>query len=163
MSRLLTIQLGAGEVIENDYDLRVDLRDLPGVNLVSDAADLQGIEKGAATVIKASHLIEHFTEQEQMLVLAEWKRVLAPNGILLIWTPDRAWFEKSFKEGIIDRNEYEITLGVGGRARYPYPRCAHLCVWDEARARRTLDKAQFDVLNCRTENGGSLFVMARSI
>jgi ubiquinone/menaquinone biosynthesis C-methylase UbiE len=163
MSRLLTLQLGVGDVVEPDYDLRVDIRTgLPGANLVADARKL-GLPSSSVALIKASHLIEHFAESEQPGVLAEWRRVLIPGGILLLWTPDREWFERSRREGKIDQDEYEITLGIGGRRRYAYAQSQHLCVWDERMARHILDRAGFGVIDCKTDAGGSLCIVAEAL
>ena len=43
---------------------------------------------GSAEMIRASHVLEHFSHRETMKVLAEWVRVLEPGGWLRVAVPD---------------------------------------------------------------------------
>lgn len=63
-------------------EVKCDVRKLP-------------FEDGEADEIYSSHLIEHFDFREAFDVLKEWQRVLKPEGILIIETPD---FEASCKK-----------------------------------------------------------------
>lgn len=38
--------------------------------------------------IRASHILEHFSHRQTLAVLAEWRRVLKPNGLLRVAVPD---------------------------------------------------------------------------
>lgn len=64
----------------------VDLRD--GADFVADVKDLGFIPNGAVEEIYASNVLEHFPHKETVTVLKEWKRVLAPGGLLWISVPD---------------------------------------------------------------------------
>jgi hypothetical protein len=46
---------------------------------------------GCATDVRASHVLEHFSNAESAKVLAEWVRVLAPGGEIKIAVPDMNW------------------------------------------------------------------------
>lgn len=43
---------------------------------------------GVADVVRASHVLEHFSHRETALVLADWVRVLKPGGWLKLAVPD---------------------------------------------------------------------------
>jgi len=44
--------------------------------------------------VRASHILEHFSEREVFDVLKEWIRVLKPEGIIKIAVPDMRWISK---------------------------------------------------------------------
>jgi len=61
----------------------------PCVDHVADASDLRCFEDGAFEQIYASHVVEHFDYQEQLIkTLTGWCRVLAPGGTLFVSVPD---------------------------------------------------------------------------
>ena len=154
--RLNTLQLGAGDAVELDYDLRVDIREgLPGVNLVGDAAQLTVIADDSIALCKASHIVEHFDEAKQAAVLAEWRRVLVPRGLLLIWTPDLQWLEDARKSGEIDEATFQYTYN--GARDHPYN--YHYCLWNRVIAAHMLAKAGFLVRSIETVKG-SLEIVA---
>jgi predicted SAM-dependent methyltransferase len=61
----------------------------PCVDHVGNASDLRGFEDNSFDQIYASHVVEHFDYQNQLVeTLKEWCRVLAPAGTLLVSVPD---------------------------------------------------------------------------
>ena len=50
--------------------------------------DSSEIPSGFAGGIAAIHVLEHITDQEVVSTLAEWRRILQPEGIVLVATPD---------------------------------------------------------------------------
>jgi GT2 family glycosyltransferase/SAM-dependent methyltransferase len=60
---------------------------------VADARDLSAFEDGAFGAVVAFEMIEHVEPQERLL--AEIKRVLRPDGLLIISTPDRDAYAES--------------------------------------------------------------------
>jgi predicted SAM-dependent methyltransferase len=64
------------------------LEDAPGVDVVADIGGRLPFEDGAADLIYASHLLEHFPTDAVPELLAEWRRVLRPGGALLLAVPD---------------------------------------------------------------------------
>jgi len=54
---------------------------------VGSALELDGFEEDAFDAVVAFEVLEHFREQERMLDAVD--RVLAPDGVLVISTPDR--------------------------------------------------------------------------
>jgi predicted SAM-dependent methyltransferase len=61
----------------------------PSVDHVSNASDLHIFEDNSFDQIYASHVVEHFDYQNQLIEsLKEWCRVLTPAGILCVSVPD---------------------------------------------------------------------------
>lgn len=83
----LRLNLGCGHITYPDM-INIDGRELPGVDIVADIANLP-FEPGTVHEIHASHLIEHFPPRYLLdIILPHWKNIIAPNGILKIITPD---------------------------------------------------------------------------
>lgn len=67
----------------------LDIQSRPGVDHIGDAADLSRFADATFQRIYASHVLEHFGYMERLQqVLAEWFRVLAPQGELMLSVPD---------------------------------------------------------------------------
>ena len=61
----------------------------PAVDHVGDAVDLSRFAEGTFAELYASHVLEHFDYNGPLLkALQEWRRVLAPGGVLRISVPD---------------------------------------------------------------------------
>lgn len=64
---------------------------IPGdhVDHVGNANDLSRFDDGTFTEIYASHVVEHLDYKDELsLTLKEWRRVLAPGGVLRVSVPD---------------------------------------------------------------------------
>jgi predicted SAM-dependent methyltransferase len=66
----------------------VDLCDLPHIDHKSGIDVLPFFEDDSASLIYCSHALEYFNRDQARLVLAEWRRVLAPGGVLRLAVPD---------------------------------------------------------------------------
>ncbi len=69
----------------------VDIEERPEVDFVGDAADLSQFEDNSVEAIYASHVLEHFhhsLNNELLVTLSEWHRVLEPGGKLFISVPN---------------------------------------------------------------------------
>ena len=69
----------------------LDVLERPEVDYVGNAADLSQFADNSIDRIYSSHVLEHFfygLNQELILVLKEWYRVLKPGGELMISVPD---------------------------------------------------------------------------
>jgi predicted SAM-dependent methyltransferase len=98
MSTPLQLHIGGREPKEG-WTI-VDISARPEVDIVANAKTLP-IHSQSVDVIYASHVLEHFhygLNQELQEVLFEWRRVLKPNGRLLISVPDMAILCKKFIE-----------------------------------------------------------------
>lgn len=70
--------------------LNVDARPEVGPDLVADITSLAAFEDGETEIIYACHVLEHIPRPQVPDVLAEWRRVLKPGGILRLAVPDFA-------------------------------------------------------------------------
>ena len=61
----------------------VDALDYPHVGHRGPVEDLSFIADGSVELIYASHVLEHFGRRTYMQALKEWRRVLAPGGVLV--------------------------------------------------------------------------------
>ncbi|WP_460910019.1 class I SAM-dependent methyltransferase [Paraburkholderia jirisanensis] len=79
--------LGCGHVPLDGY-LNVDLRKLPGVDIVTHV-DALPVRPGEAAEIMSAHLLEHFPQEQLMReLLPYWKSLLRPGGIFRAVVPD---------------------------------------------------------------------------
>ena len=90
-----TLNLGCGERTFKEYPegykcINYDERDLPNIDQVGDVKKLP-FEDGSFDYVLASDIIEHFPISITDSLLREWQRVLCPNGILEIRTPNLKW------------------------------------------------------------------------
>jgi predicted SAM-dependent methyltransferase len=88
---LIKLDLGAGDVVPDGYiplghDHDSEIYPLP-------------YEDGTVDIIRASHVLEHFSHKEVDDVLADWVRALKPGGILRIAVPDFESLAKGYLEG----------------------------------------------------------------
>lgn len=66
--------------------INLDARDLPGVDVVSDARTLP-FEDGHFDFLLAQDILEHIPQEDTTTTLQEWQRVLAPGGVIEIRVP----------------------------------------------------------------------------
>lgn len=66
----------------------------------------------SADEIRASHILEHFKQNDVRLVLADWVRVLKPGGSLKIAVPNFAWITSAYQG---NRSEPWASYLLGGQ------------------------------------------------
>lgn len=120
--------------------IHVDAQPAPHVNIVCLVQELP-LPDGCASVIYASHVLEHFGRYEYRSVLVEWARVLQPGGTLRLSVPDFAACAAAYYEqGLADGLSGLVGLIVGGqRDNYDY----HKMIFDEEHLRRDLLSLDF--------------------
>ncbi|WP_167136724.1 methyltransferase domain-containing protein [Diaminobutyricimonas sp. TR449] len=83
----IRLNLGSGHIPLEGY-VNVDTRDLPGVDLVADAAHLP-FEANSVTEIFSAHFLEHFPEEQlTRVLLPEFHKILKSGGLLRAVVPD---------------------------------------------------------------------------
>lgn len=109
--------------------VHVDLHAAPHVDIVGPVEQLP-MGDATASLIYASHVLEHFDRHAYRAVLEEWFRVLHPEGILRISVPDFAACAAIYYEsGLANGLSGLVGLLVGGqRDNYDY----HKMIFDEA-------------------------------
>lgn len=112
---MVKLNLGSGELKPEGYE-NIDLKS-------GKTAYPLDYPDNYADEIRASHLLEHFDGKMIRKVLAEWVRVLKPNGILKISVPNFDWIAEHWKNkeergkllmvvmgGQVDANDYHKSL-----------------------------------------------------
>ena len=85
------IDLGCGPNKKGDSFIGVDKVQLPGVDVVHDLLVIPyPFDDHFANKVILSHVLEHFTVEDQNLILTEVYRILKPDGIVEIGVP-HAW------------------------------------------------------------------------
>jgi predicted SAM-dependent methyltransferase len=84
----LRLNLGSGEVALEGFTNVDALPDAPNVDVVADLSKPLPFAEGEADLIYAAHVLEHFPTDVVPLLLADWRRVLRPGGLLLVAVPD---------------------------------------------------------------------------
>ena len=84
----LKVNLGSGNKPLPGF-VNVDvLPTATGVDVIADLREPLPFEAGSASVVYASHVLEHFPHAESVEMLREWRRILMPGGRLLVAVPD---------------------------------------------------------------------------
>jgi predicted SAM-dependent methyltransferase len=135
------LHLGCGpRYIEGWY--HIDVLDYPHVNRVALVEDLSFIPDGAALIIYACHLLEHFGRHRYADVLREWRRVLRPGGVLRLAVPDFAAAARLYLKGDLPRGIEDVRGLVSGGQKDEYD--YHYMIFDEPSLTAALYDAGFD-------------------
>jgi len=68
--------------------VHIDLGDFPHIDYRQSAERLPMLAAASVDLIYASHVLQYYDRQEVRAVLAEWRRVLKPGGVLRLAVPD---------------------------------------------------------------------------
>lgn len=124
--------------------VHVDQVDLPHIDHRHDVRTLPFLDDEVADVVYASHVFEYFDRQEAPTVLAEWRRVLKPGGVLRLAVPDfPALVEVYRRSGGLARvlgplfGRIEVSSPAGPAVIY------HKTVYDFADLQAVLESAGF--------------------
>ena len=69
-------------------ELRLDINEAVNPDIVGTMLDMSAVTEGAVDALFSSHNIEHLYPHEVPLALAEFRRVLKPDGFVVITCPD---------------------------------------------------------------------------
>ena len=69
-------------------ELRLDADPRVAPDIVAPANDLRGVADASMDAVFSSHCIEHLYLDQAVPALKEWRRVLRPDGFLLLVCPD---------------------------------------------------------------------------
>lgn len=108
----LRLNVGCGHVPVDDY-ANVDGRDLPGVDVVADVADIP-FRADTVAEIYSSHLLEHFPlEHFRRVVLPHWFGLLKPGGTLRAIVPDAEGMIADYVADMMPFDDLrEVTYGL---------------------------------------------------
>lgn len=81
------LNLGSGKQLLPTYT-NIDILEEFSPDIVCDVSKLTFASDNEYDLVRASHVLEHFTIDECKEILIEWRRVLTPNGYLIVCVPD---------------------------------------------------------------------------
>lgn len=120
---LTKLNIGASPIWKQDgwYILDHKIKENSNFNISGDALNIN-LEDESCDILFCSHVFEHIPHSELPLIIAEFNRVLKPNGVLRILTPDlqkiaKAYVEKDrefFNEALEEDENLRTDLGFGG-------------------------------------------------
>jgi SAM-dependent methyltransferase len=134
----LRLNLGCGHIPLDGF-INVDMRELPGVDVIAEAGDLP-FEPGTVREIASAHLVEHFTQEElRRRLLPHWRRLLKPGGILRAVTPDGEAMLAGLAQGTYTFENFRDVL-FGGQ---DYDGDFHMNLFTPETFRRMVEEAGF--------------------
>lgn len=115
------VHVGSGRVgIPTDYwprsewrEVSVDLDPSTTPDIVADCRDMGEIADESADAIYCSHVLEHVPEADLQRVLAEFRRILKPDGELVVGVPDIQEAARWIADGRVCETMYECPAGDG--------------------------------------------------
>lgn len=92
-------------------ELRLDID--PGVapDIVASITDMAAVPTGSVQAVWSAHNLEHLFPHEVPLALAEFHRVLAPGGFVLVTMPDLQQVAALVAEGKLEDAAYMSAMG----------------------------------------------------
>jgi len=120
----MKLHLGCGDKILDGF-INIDVRDIEGVDIVSDITKLETFDDNSVDLIYCSHVLEHFGRNVYKKVLENWYKKIKDGGVLRISVPN---FE-SIVEYYNTYRDIRPLLGLlyGGQT---YEQNYHYCAWD---------------------------------
>jgi len=104
---MIKLHLGCGNKKIPGY-INIDMINADAVDAITDIRFLHDYKKNSVDVIYACHVLEHISRLEYKNVLARWREILKPGGILRISIPDlKKWFLYCLKV-----NNFRLMLGA---------------------------------------------------
>ena len=123
------LNLGSGHVPLEGF-VNVDMRELPGVDVIALLDDLP-VHEGSVAEIFSSHVLEHFPKEElTRRLLPYWRSLLRPGGTFRAVVPDIAAMASGYSSGTIGFETFREVLYGGqeynGDTHYNGFSAAHL-------------------------------------
>lgn len=137
----MRLELGAGYRPTPGYTHQ-DARPQDDIEIVGDAARITehpDIGPESCEIIRATHLLEHFSFRETENVLREWRAALKVGGALYIEVPHFGWQTRAHANGHLS-DEEAVTYVFGEQ---DYEGNFHFAAFTEALLRKKLDQAGF--------------------
>lgn len=114
MNHLLTAELGCGSVFDRRFDEFVDVVQYGHITYHQNFVAMPRFGDNRFCLIKSSASLEHLTPADQIRAVREWHRILCPNGVVVVQTPDSDWITWAVENGEISK-EWGETLRRGGQ------------------------------------------------
>ena len=143
------LHLGCGEKIIPDF-INIDIRKLPGVDIVDDISNLNKFNKNSVDLIYSSHFFEHLFKDDAVALLKSCFRALKPGGLIRVSIPDLYYAISLYGAGKKNEmlNDYFFVEGKGSYlARHKY-------MYDFDLFKEALEEAGFSkITRCEFQQG----------
>lgn len=116
MDQGVKLNLGCGARLLDGFvnvDLAGNWSTIPP-DVVADITKPLPFEDGYADEIHAYHVLEHFNRWEAGQILADWKRVLKPGGLLVLELPCLDKIVAIFAHALIEGEEADLRMTLWG-------------------------------------------------
>jgi len=95
-------------------EVRFDIDEKANPDILGTMLDMSGVASGSVDAIFSSHNIEHIYPHEVPLALAEFLRVLKPDGFLVVTCPDLQSVCALIAEDKLTEPAYDSPAGPTG-------------------------------------------------
>ena len=96
---------------EEWQEIRLDINPNVQPDILGTITDLSGVEDGSVDAVYSSHNLEHIYTYEVPVALAEFKRVLKPQGMAIIILPDIQAVAEEVAQGHLENPLYVSPAG----------------------------------------------------
>lgn len=148
--KILKLHLGCGQKYLQGYvNIDYPATEHTVMNVKADVyADIRTLhyEDNSVDEIRARHVFEHFSRQEALRLLLEWRRWLKPMGLLHLETPDFTSSVSSYIHSGLKR-KFELGRHIFGSQEAPW--AYHLDFWDKQKFEFVLQKLGFTDVRVR--------------
>lgn len=143
----MKINMGCGRTILDDY-VNVDVARSPFAHrdpdLYSDIRSLPALADECAEEVMAIHVLEHVERWEVEDTLTEWKRLLKPDGLLVLEMPDLMKCCRNILEGRESAKADQLGMwGLFGDYTHRDPLMMHKWAWSFKTLAPVLTKVGF--------------------
>jgi predicted SAM-dependent methyltransferase len=134
------LEIGSGRRPHKGF-FSVDIEPNSGANIVGDfrKMNFENVE-----VIRAHHLLEHFSRDESLVVLSQWRDWLKVGGLLIVETPDFEYICKGFAD-LDNGGKYWFTRHAYGSQEADW--AFHRDGWYESKFLSTLPELGYEVIS----------------
>jgi len=131
----IKLHLGCGKIKLPGF-VNIDHRHTRATDFVCSVTKLPHLSN-SVDVIESYHMIEHISHTKVRAMLQEWRRVLKPNGQLVIECPD---FDRAIER--YQAGEEQRLMAIFGLHRFPGD--VHLFGYNFVRLKRLLEECGFE-------------------
>lgn len=144
----LKLHLGCGQRYLKGY-INIDFPSsehtiiVPKADLYKDIRNLEYPEN-SIDEIRSHHLFEHFSRQDALKLLSQWRYWLKPQGLLIIETPD---FEECVKRFVVTHNlekKFKLARHIFGSHEAAW--AFHKDFWNKSKFQLVLNKLGFKII-----------------
>ena len=106
-------KVNAGRGFQSDdwQEIRFDINPAVHPDIVGSMTDMSGVADSSVDAIYSSHNIEHLYPHEVPLALTEFKRVLKPDGFIVITCPDLQSLAQLIVDNKLTEPAYQSPAG----------------------------------------------------